>query len=154
MKSFWVLNKSLCLMTYIVDYLRFFFLIYGLSNGLNDKSGVDKIIVKKQSYQPLNTNHEFFLKDKSGVDKIIVKKQSYQLLNTNHEFFLKDKSGVDKIIVKKQSYQLLNANREFFQVLMPRTFINWTINLRKLGQIDAMFYFVRVCEGAMMRLAM
>ena len=32
---------------------------------------------------------EFFriLKDKSGVDKIIVKKQPYQLLNTNREFF-------------------------------------------------------------------
>ena len=27
------------------------------------------------------------LKDKSGVDKIIVKKQSYQLLNTSREFF-------------------------------------------------------------------
>ena len=28
-----------------------------------------------------------FLKDKSGVDKIIVKKQPYQLLNTSREFF-------------------------------------------------------------------
>ena len=28
------------------------------------------------------------LKDKSGVDKIIVKKQPYQLLNTTREFFL------------------------------------------------------------------
>ena len=27
------------------------------------------------------------VKDKSGVDKIIVKKQPYQLLNTNREFF-------------------------------------------------------------------
>ena len=27
------------------------------------------------------------LKDKSGVDKIIVKKQPYQLLNTSREFF-------------------------------------------------------------------
>ena len=27
------------------------------------------------------------LKDKSGVDKIIVKKQPYQLLSTNREFF-------------------------------------------------------------------
>ena len=30
---------------------------------------------------------ESFLKDKSGVDKIIVKKQSYQLMNTSREFF-------------------------------------------------------------------
>ena len=29
----------------------------------------------------------FSLKDKSGVDKIIVKKQPYQLLNTSREFF-------------------------------------------------------------------
>ena len=29
------------------------------------------------------------LKDKSGVDKIIVKKQPYQLLNTSREFFLR-----------------------------------------------------------------
>ena len=27
-------------------------------------------------------------KERSGVDKIIVKKQPYQLLNTSHEFFL------------------------------------------------------------------
>ena len=30
---------------------------------------------------------ERLLKDKSGVDKIIVKKQPYQLVNTNREFF-------------------------------------------------------------------
>ena len=29
----------------------------------------------------------FNLKDKSGVDKIIVRKQRYQQLNTNREFF-------------------------------------------------------------------
>ena len=29
----------------------------------------------------------FSFKDKSGVDKIIVKKQPYQLLNTSREFF-------------------------------------------------------------------
>ena len=29
----------------------------------------------------------FTLKDKSGADKIIVKKQPYQLLNTSREFF-------------------------------------------------------------------
>ena len=28
------------------------------------------------------------LKDKSGVDKIIVKKQPYELLNTSRQFFL------------------------------------------------------------------
>ena len=28
-----------------------------------------------------------YLKDKSGANKIIVKKQSFQLLNTNREFF-------------------------------------------------------------------
>ena len=31
--------------------------------------------------------HLLELKNKSGVDKIIVKKQPYQLLNTNREFF-------------------------------------------------------------------
>ena len=30
---------------------------------------------------------KYALKDKSGVDKIIVKKRPYQLLNTNGEFF-------------------------------------------------------------------
>ena len=37
---------------------------------------------------PLNeksTDHS--LKDQSGVEKIVVKKQPYQLLNTNREFF-------------------------------------------------------------------
>ena len=33
------------------------------------------------------TNQEMTLKDKYGVDRIIVKKQSYQLLSTNREFF-------------------------------------------------------------------
>ena len=31
--------------------------------------------------------HSGFLKDKSGVYKIIVKKQPFQLLNTSREFF-------------------------------------------------------------------
>ena len=53
---------------------------------------------------------------------------------------LKDKSGLDKIIVKKQPYQLLNTNREFFpSFLMHQTFINWLMNLRKLGQISSPF---------------
>ena len=34
----------------------------------------------------LSERVESILKDKSGVDKIIVKKQPYQLLNTNREF--------------------------------------------------------------------
>ena len=41
---------------------------------------------KKQKQQVL-MNIQVTLKDKSGVDKIIIKKQSYQLLNTNREFF-------------------------------------------------------------------
>ena len=42
------------------------------------------------------------LKNKSRVDKIIVKRQPYQWLNTSREFFLKDKFGIDKNIVEKQ----------------------------------------------------
>ena len=39
------------------------------------------------------------LKDKSGVDKIIVKKQPYQLLNTNREFFPSfDASNFHKLV--------------------------------------------------------
>ena len=39
------------------------------------------------------------LKDKSGVDKIIVKKQPYQLLNTNREFFPRsDASNFHKLV--------------------------------------------------------
>ena len=39
------------------------------------------------------------LKGKSGVDKIIVKKQAYQLLNTNREFFLSfDASNFHKLV--------------------------------------------------------
>ena len=122
---------------------------------LKDKSGVDKIIVKRQPYQLLNTNRELFLKDKSGVDKIIVKRRPYQLLNTNRELFLKDKSGVDKIIVKRQPYQLLNTNREFFPS-------SYTSNFHKLvdqfsqdtPNIVAILYCVRMSEGAIRRLAM
>ena len=42
-----------------------------------------------KSSSPYNKscNKALFLKDKSGVDKIIVKKQPYQLLNTSREFF-------------------------------------------------------------------
>ena len=70
----------------------------------------------------------------------------YLLPNVNtqryHPLFLmglKDNSGVDKIIVKKQPFQLLNTNREFFPSLMPPTFINWFMNVRKLGQISSPF---------------
>ena len=39
------------------------------------------------------------LKDESGLDKIIVKKQPYQLLNTNHEFFPSfDASNFHKLV--------------------------------------------------------
>ena len=39
------------------------------------------------------------LQHKSGVDKIIVKKQPYQLLNTNREFFLSfDASNLHKLV--------------------------------------------------------
>ena len=63
-------------------------------------------------------------------------------------YCLMDKSGVDKIIVKKQSYQLVNTNREFFQVLMPPTFINCLMNLRKLGQISSPFCNLHECLKA------
>ena len=36
---------------------------------------------------PQELQNAYVSKDKSGVDKIIVKKQPYQLLNTNREFF-------------------------------------------------------------------
>ena len=39
------------------------------------------------------------LKDKSEVDKIIVKKQPYQLLNTSRDFFLSfDASNFNKLV--------------------------------------------------------
>ena len=64
------------------------------------------------------------------------------------KFALKDKSGVDKIIVKKQPYQLLNTNREFCPCLMPPSFINWFMNLRKLGQIFSPFSILYECAKA------
>ena len=45
------------------------------------------------------SNKNPVLKDKSGVDKIIVKKQPYQLLNTNCEFFPSfDASNFHKLV--------------------------------------------------------
>ena len=42
------------------------------SKGLKDKSGVYKIIVKKQPYQLLNTNREFFPSfDSFNVHKLV-----------------------------------------------------------------------------------
>ena len=43
-----------------VSLLRFSHASNTLGSSLKDKSGVDKIIVKKQPYQLLNTNREFF----------------------------------------------------------------------------------------------
>ena len=44
-------------------------------------------------------NHSYALKDKSGVDKIIVKKQPYQLLSTSREFFPSfDASNFHKLV--------------------------------------------------------
>ena len=43
------------------------------------------------------------LKDKSRVDKIIVTKQLYQLLNTNHEFFPSFDASNNHKLVNKSS---------------------------------------------------
>ena len=56
------------------------------------------------------------------------------------------KSDVDKVIVKKQPYQLLNTNREFFP--------SFDASNCHEPNIVAILYFVRVCEGAIRRLAM
>ena len=61
---------------------------------------------------------------------------------------LKDKSGVDKIIVKKQPYQLQNTNRDFFPSFDASNFINWFMNLRKLGQISSPFCILYECAKA------
>ena len=68
---------------------------------------------------------------------------------------LKDKSGVDKMFVKKQPYQQLNTSCEFFPSFDAsnfHTFISWLMDLCKLGQIVAILYFVRMCEGTIRRL--
>ena len=50
-------------------------------------------------YRKLYRMHRKALKDKSGVDKIIVKNQPYQLLNTSHEFFPSfDASNFHKLV--------------------------------------------------------
>ena len=67
-------------------------------------------------------------------------------LNTN--FSLKNESGVDKIIVNKQPYQLLNTSRDFFPGLVPLNFINWSMHLRKLGQISSPFGILYYCVKA------
>ena len=65
------------------------------------------------------------------------------------KFPLKDKSGVDKIIVKKQLYQLLNTKSEFFASFDASNFhINWSMNLRKLGQISSPFCTLCECAKA------
>ena len=49
--------------------------------------------------QMLIYQSEAYLKGKSGVDKIIVKKQPYQLLNTNRELFPSfDASNFHKLV--------------------------------------------------------
>ena len=76
----------------------------------------------------------------------------FALTNSNG---LKDKSRVDKIIVKKQPYQLLNTRREFFPSFDACNFhklFNGSLKVRP--NIVAILYFVRVCEGAIRRLAM
>ena len=48
---------------------------------------------------PYQSATEARLMDKSAIDKIIVKKQSYQLLNTNREFFPSfDASNFHKLV--------------------------------------------------------
>ena len=57
-----------------------------------------------------------FLKDKSGVDKIIVKKQPHHLLNTNREFFPSfDASNFHKL-VHESSYVKPNIVAIFYFV--------------------------------------
>ena len=67
----------------------------------------------------------------------------------------KDKSGADKIIVKKQPYQLLNTNREFFPSFDASNFNKLVNESSQVGpNIVSILYFVRMCEGAIRRLAM
>ena len=68
---------------------------------------------------------------------------------------LKCKPVVDKIIVKKQPYQLLNTNREFFPSLNASNYHKLDDGSSQVRpNIVAILYFVRVCEGAIRRLAM
>ena len=87
-----------------------------VKNGFkpNKFSSRERKTLQKRCIKSDKNMNEITFKGQSRVDKIIVKKQPYQLLNTSPAFFLKDKSGVDKIIVKKQPYQLPNRSREFF----------------------------------------
>ena len=48
------------------------------------------------------------LKDMSGADKIIFKKQPYQLLNTNREFFPRFDAANFHELVNESSYVMLN----------------------------------------------
>ena len=67
---------------------------------------------------------------------------------------LKEKSGVDEIIVKKQPYQLLNTSRELFPSFDASSFHKLDDESSKVRpNIIAKLYFVRVCEGAIRRLA-
>ena len=71
------------------------------------------------------------------------------------EGILKDKSGVDKIIVKKQPYILLNTNRVFFLSFDASNFHKLDDESSYVRpNLVAILYFVRVCEGAIRRLAM
>ena len=61
----------------------------------------------------------------------------------------------DKIIVKKQPYQLLNTNREFFPSFDASNFHKLVNESSQVGpNIVSILYFVRMCEGAIRRLAM
>ena len=71
--------------------------------------------------------NEFFYYENFSYQNIEQLQISMVMLN------LKDKSGVDKIIVESNLTDCRTPVVSSFQVLMPQTFINCLMNLRKLG---------------------
>ena len=62
---------------------------------------------------------------------------------------LKDNSGVDKIIVKNATLPTAKyQSRVLSNFLMPPTFMNLFMNLRKLGQMSSPFCILYECAKA------
>ena len=67
--------------------------------GLNKEGAYLQFCSERRGLFEKGLDREGDLKDESEVDKIIVKKQPYQLLNTNREFFSSfDPSNFHKLV--------------------------------------------------------
>ena len=81
--------------------------------------------------------------------KVIYGLEDVLIVSNILNYFVKGQvRGLIKLLLKSNLTKCLTPIASSFQVLMLPTFINWLMNLRKLGQISSPFCILYLCVKA------